>query len=139
MRATRPRVTMCVDRVICSLCDAQELRATLLSADSLLETLFVSIGAPIAGLIAETLGTASTFAAIGCVGIAINHAVLAENNRCCGNDGSSGEEGVRATDGGGAEDVETAKEEREGLLAEETTSGDDTDDEKRKGVEKARD
>ena len=108
---------------------AQELRATLLSADSLLETLFVSIGAPIAGLIAETLGTASTFAALGCVGMAINHAVLAEGSRCCGND--SIEEGV--------EDVEMEKEEREGLLDEETTSGDDTDDEKRKGVEKARD
>ncbi len=117
------------------MCVAQELRATLLSADSLLETLFVSIGAPIAGLIAETLGTASTFAALGCVGMAINHAVLAENNRCCGN--GSSEDGVGAN-GAGAKDAEMATEEREGLL-DETTSGDDTDDEKRKGVEKARD
>ena len=117
----------------------QELRATLLSADSLLETLFVSIGAPIAGLVAQTLGTASTFAVIGCVGIAINHSVLAETNRCCGNDMESGEESGAAKNRAAEADEETANEEREGLLADETTSGDDTDDEKRKGTEKARD
>lgn len=108
----------------------------MLSADSLLETLFVSVGAPLAGLIAETLGTASTFAAIGCVGLVINHAVLAERGRCCGS--SKGGRGA-SNDGAAGQDLETANEEREGLLVEETTSGDDTDDEKRKGVEKARD
>ena len=110
-----------------------------MSADSLLETLFVSIGAPIAGLVAQTLGTASTFALIGCVGMVINHSVLAETNRCCGNDVESSAESGAAKNGEAGTDVETANEEREGLLADETTSGDDTDDEKRKGTEKARD
>jgi hypothetical protein len=38
----------------------KKLRATLLSADSLCETLIVSIGAPLAGLVAESAGVATT-------------------------------------------------------------------------------
>jgi len=88
------------------------------------------------------VGVASTFAAVGLVGLVINHLFLTETRRCCGGgDGADGSEG-------GAGDVEdVAGEERAGLLseredgggAEATTSGDDTDDEQRKGVEKARD
>ena len=136
-----------------------------------------------AGLIAESWGTAFTFAAVGCVGLAINHAVLCESNRCLGTSGyepTPSTDEVAGNDGAEDKDVETvcnrspllalsvsvsvlvsvcvsrtrcrlthchlllqkdmdtARAEREGLLADET-SGDDTDDEKRKGSEKARD
>ena len=51
----------------------------------------------------------------------------------------SGDESGAAKNRVAGADVETANEEREGLLAEATTSGDDADDEKRNGTEKARD
>lgn len=63
----------------------KELRATLLSADSLLQTLVVSVGAPAAGFLAQWRGVGWTFAFLGGVGLGINHLVLAEAR--CGRPG----------------------------------------------------
>ena len=90
----------------------KELRASLLSADSLLETLLVSIGAPLAGWVAQTFGVAAVFFALGAVAVAINRALLSET-RCCGGSG----EGDGAARGSGTEaEVGKADGEREGLL-----------------------
>ena len=90
----------------------KELRASLLSADSLLETLLVSIGAPLAGWVAQTFGVAAVFFALGAVAVAINRALLSET-RCCGGSG----EGDGAARGSGTEaEVGKTDGEREGLL-----------------------
>ena len=115
----------------------KDLRATLLSADSLLETLIVSIGAPLAGFVAETAGVAATFAIIGVIGLVINHTFLSENHRCVAG-GPPEAEAVALPD-----DEDNA--ERAGLLTDAETSGDDSETEEGrkaaggKGVEKARD
>jgi hypothetical protein len=57
-----------------------ELRATLISVDSLLETLLTSLLAPLLGWIAEAAGIPAAFLFVGLAGVAINHAALIDGH-----------------------------------------------------------
>ena len=57
-----------------------ELRATLISLDSLLETTIVAVLAPVLGWVATNVGIPSAFAAVGLGGLLLNHLLLVEGH-----------------------------------------------------------